>query len=274
MQTENGRRQTPVDHPFGGRAGAAGGADGRSVQPGRHTALVVALAAAALVADASAGTTDVSANWSGYVATGPRFSGVGGTWTIGAARCLSRTSPFTAAAFWVGLGGSDPGSRKIEQIGTAADCNADGSESYYAWYELWPKSAVMLSIDIEAGDRVRAAVSLRGDRVRLTFLDLTSGRRFGRTVAFADPDGSSAEWIGEAPVIDLHTGRRLLPLTPFAPVTFTQSQATAGGRTAPIGARGWHVEAVRLHNTRTRVVPSGLDPSGGRFSLSWTTRAQ
>jgi len=244
------------------------------VQPVRHAALVAALAAATLAAGAAAGTADVSANWSGYVATGPRFSGVGGSWTIGAARCLSRTTPFTAAAFWVGLGGSDPGSRKIEQIGTAADCNADGSESYYAWYELWPKKAVMLSLDIEAGDRVRATVVIRGDRVRLTFRNLTSGRRFGRTLAFADPDGSSAEWIGEAPALDIRTGMRLLPLTPFAPVTFTDSQATAGGHTAPIGARGWRAEAVRLHNTRTHVVPSGLDASGGRFSLSWMPRAQ
>lgn len=244
------------------------------MQPGRHAALGVVLATAVLAGGAAARTSDVSANWSGYVATGPQFSGVGGSWTISAAKCLARTSPFTAAAFWVGLGGSAKGSKKIEQIGTAADCNADGSESYYAWYELWPKKAVMLSLDIEAGDRVRATVGLRGDSVRLTFLNLTSGRRFERLVAFADPDGSSAEWIGEAPALDIRTGMRLLPLTPFAPVTFTQSQATAGGRTAPIGARGWHAEAVRLHNTRTHVVPSGLDAGGARFSLSWTTRAQ
>jgi len=244
------------------------------VQPVPHAALVAALAAATLAGGAAARTADVSANWSGYVATGPRFSGIGGSWTISAANCLSRTSAFTAAAFWVGLGGSVPSSKKIEQIGTDADCNADGTESYYAWYELWPKRAVMLSLDIEAGDRVRAGVSLHGDRVRLTFLDLTSGRRFERTVAFEDPDGSSAEWIGEAPAIDVRTGMRLLPLTPFAPVTFTQSQATAGGRTAPIGARGWHTEALRLRNTRTHVVPSALDQGGGRFSLSWTPRAQ
>jgi len=244
------------------------------VQPGRHAALVAVFATAVLAGGAAAQTTDVSANWSGYVATGPRFSGVGGTWTISAANCLTRTSLFTAAAFWVGLGGSNPGSKKIEQIGTAADCNSDGSESYYAWYELWPKKAVMLSLDIEAGDRVRAAVSLQGDRVRLTFLNLTSGRRFGRTLAFAGPDGSSAEWIGEAPALDVRTGMRLLPLTPFAPVTFSASQATAGGRTASIAGGGWHAEALRLRSPRTHVVPSRLDTSGGRFSLSWSAGAQ
>jgi len=216
----------------------------------------------------------VSANWSGYVASGPRFSVVAVSLKKKRADCLTRATAFTSAAFWVGLGGSAPTSKKIEQIGTDADCNPDGTESYFAWYELWPKRAVMLSLDIEAGDRVHAAVSLHGDRVRLVLLDLTSGRRFVRTIAFADPDGSSAEWIGEAPTLDLRTGKRYLPLTRFARVTFSHSTATTGGRTGTIAAGGWHAEAVRLHSPRTHVAPSGLDASGGRFSLSWTAGAQ
>jgi peptidase A4-like protein len=260
------------------------------VQPGRHAALVTVLAAAVLAGGAAATTADVSANWAGYVATGPHFSGVAGSWTIAPADCLTRASAFTSAAFWIGLGGSAPSSKKIEQIGTDADCNPDGTESYFAWYELWPRRAVMLSLDIEAGDRVRAAVDLHGDRVTLTLSDLTSGRRFARTVAFADPDGSSAEWIGEAPTLDLRTGKHYLPLTRFGRVVFSQSTATAGGRTAPIAATGWHAKAVRLDSlrgvaadpverylgrlNRARVVPSSLDASGGRFSLSWTSGSQ
>jgi Peptidase A4 family len=245
--------------------------------------------AAALCGGASARTADVSANWSGYVVSGRAFSGVAGTWTVASADCLAKASASTAAAFWVGLGGSVPKSKKIEQIGTDSDCNPDGSESYYAWYELWPEKAVLLSLDIEAGDQVRASVRVRGDAVRLSLLDLTSGRRFERRLAFDRPDTSSAEWIGEAPAIAVKTGTPFLPLTKFAPVAFSHSTATSGTHTAPIRDGAWTAERLRLdslrgvgHGTvdrflgrlnRARVVPSGLDRTGAGFSLRWASGA-
>ena len=247
------------------------------------SAAVVAAIACAALGSASARTADVSANWSGYVVTGKTFTGVSGTWRVAAADCLSRASASTAAAFWVGLGGSVPASKKIEQIGTDSDCNPDGTESYYAWYELWPEKAVLLSLDIEAGDRVRASVRLHGDAVHLVLVDLTSGRRFDRRLGFARPDTSSAEWIGEAPAIAVKTGTPFLPLTKFARVTFSHSTATAGAHTAPIGDAAWKAERVRLDSlrgvgrgtvdrflgrlNRARVVPSSLDRAGGGFSL-------
>jgi Peptidase A4 family len=261
-----------------------------SVVPGRPLVRAVAVAAAiacATFATASGRTADVSANWSGYVVTGRAFTGVSGTWTVAAADCLSKASPSTAAAFWVGLGGSVPASKKIEQIGTDSDCNPDGTESYYAWYELWPKQAVLLSLDIEAGDRVRASVRLHGDTVQLVLVDLTSGRRFDSRLGFARPDTSSAEWIGEAPAIAVKTGTPFLPLTRFDRVTFSHSTATAGSHTAPIGDAAWNAQRVRLDSlrgvgrgtadrflgrlNRARVVPSPLDAAGGGFSLRWAS---
>jgi hypothetical protein len=233
----------------------------------------------------TAPTLDLSSNWSGYVATGRPFSGVSGSWTVAAADCLTKESGSTAAAFWVGLGGSVPSSKKIEQIGTDSDCNPDGTESYYAWYELWPKKAVMLSLDIESGDRIRASVHLAEHAVTLELFDITSGRHFEQRLAFDRPDTSSAEWIGEAPAIDVKSGTSYLPLTRFDRVRFSRSTATSGLHTAPIGDNAWTAKPIKLDSlrgagrsavgqflgrlNRAQVVPSRLDRSGGGFSLSW-----
>jgi hypothetical protein len=212
----------------------------------------------------------VSANWSGYVATGARFSGVAGSWTVPSARCLTSSRRATAAAFWVGLGGALPGSRRIEQVGTAYGCNLDGSVTHFAWYELWPKRPVPLSMDVEAGDRIRASVRLDGVKATLTLVDLTSGRRFSRTTRVPLPDASSAEWIGEAPAVETAVGTRLVPLTTFSRVTFSRATASANGRTAAIGDRAWTATRVKLGSAhRLRVVPTALGAGGRAFSLRW-----
>jgi hypothetical protein len=212
---------------------------------------------------------DVSGNWSGYVATGAPFSGVSGTWTVPPASCFTKDRGRTAVAFWVGLGGWLERSRKIEQVGTASGCNADRSATYFAWYELWPDQPVMLSFDIEAGDRISASVAVRPHEVDLMLTNVTSGRRFRRTLVVGQPDRSSAEWIGEAPSIALEQPI-LLPLSRFGRVTFSGATATSGDRTAPIGDRAWSATAVRLgERERLRVVPSPLAEGGSAFSLRW-----
>jgi len=243
-----------------------------SPPPPRVAAAFAALAAVVACTHARAQSLPprdlgVSSNWSGYVATGPSFSGVTGGWTVPATACLTLRPEHTAASFWVGLGGALPGSHEIEQIGTAAGCNADGSAAYYAWYELWPKRAVGLSLDIEPGDRMHASVTLDGDTVHLVLADATSGRRFERRLPVPRPDASSAEWIGEAPTIAVEQLHALEPLTKFGGVTFSRATATARGRTAPIRDSLWQATAVRLTGKHADVVPSALDASGTAFSL-------
>src|ERR1700733_12940810 len=117
-------------------------------------AAALAFAAPALAADPQ----EVSANWSGYEATANSssgFSAVSGGWTQPAAQC-GATGESQYSAFWVGLGGGGNGSQALEQVGTQADCNADGSASYYAWYELVPAGSVKLDLEISAGDKIYA----------------------------------------------------------------------------------------------------------------------
>ena len=87
---------------------------------------------AAVAGTARAGTImtpEVSSNWSGYAAisadpaTPAVFTDVTATWKVPKSTCT--TDRVSSAAFWVGLGGYDPASNSLEQLGTGADC--DGS---------------------------------------------------------------------------------------------------------------------------------------------------
>jgi hypothetical protein len=243
------------------------------VQPERAVAAgicatIAVLASHARAAVETAPVLGLSANWSGYVATGPSFSGVSGSWTVPGGSCLREVTP-TAVAFWVGLGGAVRHSKKIEQIGTAVGCSADGSTSYFAWYEFWPKRPVALSLDVERGDRIRASVDLDGDAVVLDLLDVTTGRRFHRRFRSERPDASSAEWIGETPSLKVEGRTALMPLTKFDRVSFSAATATAKGRTASIGDGAWAASRVRLGRLhQAQVVPSRLQRAGSAFSLT------
>ena len=89
--------------------------------------------------------TTVSANWAGYVAAphagaSARFSSVSGTWRQPAASCTAGRASFSAV--WVGLGGYGESVASLEQIGTDANCTADGHADYASWFELLPADPV------------------------------------------------------------------------------------------------------------------------------------
>ncbi len=187
-------------------------------------------------ASASADTTGqeaVSQNWAGYVAgdssSGTQFSSVSGSWVQPTAKCGSGQ---TYSAFWVGLGGSGDQSSALEQTGTQADCNADGSTDYYAWYELVPAAPVRLGLAIQPGDHIAAKVSVSGTNVTVSLSDQTSGQSTTKTLQMDSPDTSSAEWIAEAPsACDGSGSCQPLPLADFGTVQFTSATATANGHT-------------------------------------------
>src|SRR5262245_57953564 len=83
-----------------------------------------------------------STNWSGYANTSSttKFTDVKGTWTQPTATCTSRETSYSS--FWVGIDGDTTNS--VEQTGTDADCS-NGTPTYYAWYEMYPKFPVNLS---------------------------------------------------------------------------------------------------------------------------------
>jgi len=253
----------------------------RSVRIAAAAAVALAAAAAAVPAWSRTAATQVSSNWSGYVATSARsFTAVSARWVVPKAACTAGSSGSTAT--WVGLGGNDAASNKLEQIGSEIACSAAGEASYSLWYELVPAAAVPIHLTVAPGDSVFASVRVRGTKVTLTIRNLTRRTRFARTLTTASPDVSSAEWIVEAPSLCDAGGRcRTVSLARFGKVAFTAASATAGGHTGTISDGAWTATAIALvSGSGQSYGPPGFGPgfddtaqAAGAGALPGTLRA-
>src|SRR6185437_4762107 len=96
---------------------------------------------------------DVSQNWSGYEATGGKFTAVNGTWTVPQ---VSADTP-GAEATWVGIGGVT--SHDLIQAGTESDVSGNGRVRYSAWVETLPQASQPVHLAVNPGDSVSVSVS-------------------------------------------------------------------------------------------------------------------
>jgi hypothetical protein len=259
-------------------------------------ALAAASAFAGGAAAASAAQADVSTNWAGYVASAADqvdaaagFSDVSGTWVQPGAKCgsVAATGSATSSAFWVGLGGNSDVSDALEQVGTESDCTASGAARYSAWYELVPATSVRIKLEVAAGDRLSAAVSVEGTSVAVTLKNLTSGKSFSKQLHMAVPDTGSAEWIAEAPSLCASTDVcRQAALTNFGKVTFSQASATSNGHTGTISDSAWSASPIELdalsggpgfgrfqsEATAAQALPGNLAANGAAFTVKWSSQ--
>jgi len=233
----------------------------------RRLAILAVLAAAVLAYPATAGahptaphgtrihrvSHSTSTNWAGYSATGARFTSVSASWKQPAVTCTSATA---YSSFWVGLDGD--GTNTVEQIGTDADCSG-GKAVYYAWYEMYPKFPVNLSLTINPGDTVSAKVTTDGNGTfTLSIRDTTTGGSFTTTQKLKHAKLGSAEVIAEAP-----SSGGVLPLANFGSVGF--SAATVNGQ--PIGS--FNPDRIDMvSGTTTKATTSALS-GGTAFSVKW-----
>jgi hypothetical protein len=276
----------------------------RRILTTRRLTAVAALSAALAVSgafgiqalDSAAAATNalgqqrVSANWAGYVVRNPTgsqtFSSVSGSWVEPSATGNGYSS------FWVGIGGAGQ-SHSLEQIGTEANV-VNGQVRYDAWYELPPEASVPLSLAINPGDHISAAVTVNGTNVTVSLSDRSTGGSFTKTLQMSNPDTSSAEWIAEAPSAMSATGSlRVLPLANFGTVTFTDAFATADGHTGPISDPHWTADAFKLTSaglessfagvggptplgggSAAGAVPSQVASNGSSFSVSWVAASR
>ncbi len=264
-------------------------------------ALVTASAVTCLAAAFSAGASgsasvsaDVTSNWSGYAAIGPgsspttaassmSFSDVTGQWREPKARCKGMP---TSVAIWVGLGGYSVTANALEQAGTSADCHADGTASYYAWYELVPADSVTVSLKVGPGDVIASSVVVNGTDVLVQVIDRTRKTRFTKHLTMAAPDLTSAEWVAEAPAECGGFGDcRQIPLTNFGKISFARSFAKGNGLSGTISSPNWVSSDLQLipHSSplfgaRNRITTdssdagaatSTLNPAGTGFSITW-----
>jgi Peptidase A4 family len=231
-----------------------------------------ALTIAALAWPASAlADTAQSSNWAGYAAhgSGVSFHSVLATWRQPRGRCQPGKQSYSA--FWVGLGGYNPTSTALEQIGTEMDCKASGKAVSSAWFELVPAPSTPIRLKIRPGDQVTAGVSVDGHQVTVVLDDVTRHRSFHRTLLAADVDVTSAEWIVEAPSDCINIDAcQTLPLANFGSTTFHLASAvSSGGHQGSISDPAWRWTKIRLSpGGRRFVVYRGKGASAGAASPS------
>ncbi len=198
-----------------------------------------------------------STNWSGYAVPGTGATDVVGSWTQPAATCSPGENSWSSP--WVGIDGDN--SNTVEQIGTDTDCSR-GRPYYYAWYEMYPKSLVVISrITVHPGDSFIGEVtaSPSGSFV-LSLRDTITGASFQVTQSSKKAKRSSVEWVMEGPSSGL--------LTRFGTVGFTGASATIGGQAGPLGSFA-NADPITMVTQQgiTRAAPTLLDSSS--FTVAW-----
>jgi len=258
------------------------------------TAGVLAATAYGARADLS---SDVSANWAGYVVTGAytSYTSVTGTWKQPKVTCGPGDAG-ASAAFWVGLGGYYTSSQSLEQIGTSADCNPrTGQPSYYAWYELVPSDSVTIqNFKVAPGDVITTSVNIvdGGTSVMVQVKNRTRNQTYTTTLPFVNADLSSAEWVAEAPSACNQFRCRQLSLSNFGGVQFSKIAALGNSIGGTLTANpGWTSTAISLVPTDgngffpgpasfsgAATSPASAKPStptadGRGFTVAWTSSA-
>ena len=250
--------------------------------------LIIATAsvcAPAALAPAAVADSTTSSNWAGYAAHRPglSFRSVFASWTQPHATCTPGEPAFSA--YWIGLGGYNPTSDALEQVGTEVDCSPSGSVDSSAWYELVPAGSITIKVGVRPGDRIQATVTVVGHRVTIVLNDATRHRRFDKTLHAGTTDVSSAEWIVEAPsecTSDNYC--QTLPLADFGTTTFSSAGAeSAKEHRGSISDRAWQATKITLSTTGRRFIgyggagpsigtasPSALRAKGTSFTVSYS----
>ena len=123
-----------------------------------------------------------------------------------------------------------------------------------------------------------------GQKVTLTFKNLTRKTSFTKTLTMAAPDVSSAEWIAEAPsACDTYGRCRQVTLTNFGKITFTKALATAGGHTGTVSDSLWTATPIELQSfadfgpfasasasAGAQAVPASLSTDGSAFTVTYS----
>jgi hypothetical protein len=247
---------------------------------------VLVFAAALIAAPVALANDTQSTNWAGYAVHRPgvSFHHVSANWIQPSAACTGGEPSYSSV--WVGLGGYSPTSDALEQIGTELDCTAGGKAVSSAWYELVPAPSKNISLVVQPGDAMHASVAVTGNRVVVELDNLTTHRRFRKTLYTDAIDVSSAEWIVEAPseCISQYTCQAL-PLANFGSVGFESAKVTTGnGAVGTITDAQWARTRISLTPGSQRLIvargssdtagtaaPSTLRGDGSAFDVTFAT---
>ncbi|KAJ5561991.1 hypothetical protein N7535_003546 [Penicillium sp. DV-2018c] len=181
---------------------------------------------------------EYSSNWAGAVLIGSGYTSVTAEFTVPTPKLppgASSRQQYCASA-WVGIDGDTCGTAILQ---TGLDFCIQGSTvSYDAWYEWYPDYAYDFSgISIAAGNKIRVTVDASSKTTgTATVENLSTGKTVTHKFS-GGVDGDLCEYNAEWIVEDFSTNGGLVPFANFGTVSFTNAQATTGGRTVgPAGA--------------------------------------
>jgi len=220
----------------------------------------------------ASGGTQTSLDWAGYVVTGTTFTNVSGSWTQPSAVCPG--NKVQQAAFWVGTDGYAESVPTVQQVGTDSDCvkgKGQAAPSYYAWYQMYPASVVVLSpifYPVVPGDAITASVSLSGSDYVLHIADGSKWTFTTTQAPSTKPLNSSAEWIAEAPSSCSASSCKVLPLTDFGSLGFSHASANGQAISAP-AFTDVQINMTRKSPKKLKAQTSALTGGGSGFTVSW-----
>jgi hypothetical protein len=196
-----------------------------------------------------------STNWSGYAIDGAGATQVSGTWKEPAVTCAAGENSWSSP--WVGIDGDT--STTVEQIGTDSDCQS-GKAVYYAWYEMYPKSLVQLSMAVHPGDSFTGMVSYAGSSFTLKLTDNTTNASFTTIQSSRKAQRNSVEWIMEGPSNGL--------VSDFGSLPFSAASAMIGGQSGGLSSFTGAQSITMVNNAGVvRAQPSGVSSNG--FGVTW-----
>lgn len=220
----------------------------------------------------------VSSNWSGYQIN-KTAQYVQSGWTV---PTVTRPNPGYStngyySSTWSGIGGGfNAGSGALIQSGTAQDVAANGTTSYYAWYEIVGGThdtggeVRINNLAIHPGDIVGSGVEWTpaGGAI-MGVCNFSSGAGCINFTLTSSAPGTSEEWIVEAPYFN-----GVLPLADFDHVDFInacwQTTFQAGGSCSSISASGPQAIALQKYvfgaNQTLAAPQGGFTNNGQNFS--------
>ena len=143
-----------------------------------------------------------------------------------------------------------------------------------------------IKLKIFPGDMINAAVLVSGQTITFSLKDLTRSTRFSKVLTTSQAlDTGSAEWIAEAPSECGSFGRcKVVPLTNFGTVTFTNAAAIANAHPGTITDGLWSTSPIELvtggdtsrffgqvsgDDAGTGAVPGDVTTDGRGFTVSY-----
>lgn len=218
-----------------------------------------------------------STNWSGYAAVaarGVKLTAVQAEFTVPSINCASAPSG-AAETEWVGLDGVT--NKSVEQEGVLGYCDPTTDlPTYYAWYEMYPRSARAYTGAINPGDEI--VVNTRkyktGNTFALSLTDVTT--RAGFSVAPTCPTSvrclaDSAEVILEAPFNG--TTNAQSPLADFGAINFASSKLSVNQRakaTFSSRSRSYSLRQIDMVTSAGKAAATASGLFGGTdFTDTW-----